>query len=189
MKAISTITIYLWIFVILIAIVACSKEKPDWEQAKTTNTIESYKEYLSKYPAGKNIQEAQISIESLSWDQVKGSGSIEVLESFIAEFPKNSHVAEAQKMIDDIKYTPSKDVLDGCIRQAVRDYFPQIKDWSMWTVYVFIEETGKYDKEKGFLKVKGAGSIEGMGNYYSMIPSYFKVTTDGKGKWFAKAVD
>ena len=54
---------------------------------------------------------------------------------------------------------------------------------------VSIKQIGEYNKAMGFLRVDGGGVITNGHSQYYVRPDHFEVTTDGKGKWFAKFIE
>jgi len=73
------------ISLISLLLLTCSAEKSLFKKAKETNTIEGFKDYLSKYENGKYATEAKQKIADIKFSQVRDS----VFSSFIKNLNSN----------------------------------------------------------------------------------------------------
>lgn len=85
-------------------------ELESWEKACRENTIEAYKNYLSKSSFMRYEDEAHSAIEHLmseeidnAWASAQSKDSIEEYEKFIDKYPNCSYVAIARERIDSLK--------------------------------------------------------------------------------------
>jgi hypothetical protein len=166
-----------------------AEEQIAWISSEKVNSEDSYNKFLTKYPSGKFASEARRKGEALSWESTKKTNTVATLQKFITLYPKSLYLAEAQGMLEKVKYIPSRETLESCLREAIRTGGPGSPVGSGWKIVVSIKKIGKYDKAKGYLRVDGGGMITDGYNQYYVIPAYFKVTTDGNGKWSAKYID
>lgn len=78
-----------------------------WNNAKTANTIDAYKNYIEKskyrsYLAQAN--EAILELQSISvWLQIKSGDDVKAVENFIREFPNSSCVSSANNRIHELQ--------------------------------------------------------------------------------------
>ncbi len=78
-----------------------------WEEAKRTNTIQAYKQYLLTSQFKTFSTEANAAIEDLQsideWQRLKSSKSLTEIENFIKKYPKSSVLAEAERKVHELK--------------------------------------------------------------------------------------
>ncbi|MCJ7447722.1 MAG: hypothetical protein MUO72_08515 [Bacteroidales bacterium] len=80
---------------------SCNKSKSDWKSVKQINSIESYNEYILKYPKSKFIDSAKYYIEVLSWDQTLKTNTIEEYKKYITEHPQSIFTDSATKKLEE----------------------------------------------------------------------------------------
>lgn len=95
----------LFIFIILLMCNACTKSKDAdsscWENSTLINTINSYKDYLNKFPNGKFKNEADSTIQVLVWKNVNAANSFESYESYLKEYPNGFFKQLADSLFED----------------------------------------------------------------------------------------
>lgn len=88
-----------------------AQEAADWEKAARANTVDSYGEYLSKHPAGKNAEEARRRMQSLqaaaadknAWDQASALNTAAGYEQYLTSFPQGAYTLQAAAAIENLK--------------------------------------------------------------------------------------
>src|SRR5579859_7281525 len=90
--------------VILIAgLVACQPANYGWSQATTLNTIAAYQEYISKYPNGPHVVDAQSRIAALqddaAWNKAQAASTTEGYQEYLASEPNGAHAQAARDQI------------------------------------------------------------------------------------------
>ena len=75
-----------------------------WNQAKTLDSTEEYRNYLLRFPGGKHVEEAKSGIEELFWRRCHQKGEREAYDQYIKEYPKGKHAKEAKEILDDLEY-------------------------------------------------------------------------------------
>lgn len=77
-----------------------------WQSAKSTNTIDSYKNYLSKSANQSFANLAKEAITDLEakneWNSIKHTTSKSTIENFIVKYPKSSCISDATKRHDEL---------------------------------------------------------------------------------------
>ena len=93
--------IILLIFLIIIALIisGCSTEEKTWSQALETNTIESYTQYLGKYPDGVYAEQAKGLVEELTWQKVKTRNDRNGYIEYVDNYPKGKYAETAKEEI------------------------------------------------------------------------------------------
>lgn len=108
-----------------------NSEDNDWASASSTDTIESYKAYLGKYPSGKYADEARDRISVLleetkkvrvedEWSSVDKT-DIDSLRRFIRENPGNAHAREARRIINELQKEKRRGNGIRLVISAIRD--------------------------------------------------------------------
>ena len=86
----------LFLLIIAIFISSCKSEKSGWKKAKEENSIESYKDFIKKYPSGHFFIEANDSISSIAFKQAINTNTIEAFTNFINKYPNSKFKKHAQ---------------------------------------------------------------------------------------------
>ena len=77
-----------------------------YTNARKSNTIESYKAYISRHKNGKHLESAKNSIyklqDKISWENVLEMNTIEGYEKYLSTFKNGSYITKAQQKIDEI---------------------------------------------------------------------------------------
>ena len=100
------------------------REARDWQTAAQTNTVQSYKEYLSQHPGGPNAPEAQTRIdrmqasaaETAAWNAAKSANTAGAYQSYLSSYPQGSYAAQAIAAIEALRPSPGRTFRDcvGC---------------------------------------------------------------------------
>lgn len=86
---------------IILASCGSSGDSSAWDEAKTENTIESYRKYISENPEGKYIADAQGHIGELLLEEtlIHPERLLQIFDDYSAEFPEGEHQEEFETMI------------------------------------------------------------------------------------------
>ncbi len=90
----------------LLFLASCASDEQAWEDAVEENTIESYKEYLEKYPEGEYAQEAKDEIHELSeavaWEDAVEKNTVESYKEYLEKYPEGEYAQEAKDEIHEL---------------------------------------------------------------------------------------
>ena len=75
------------VFNLVLFLSACKNPEKDYHNAKEQNTIESYSEFIKKYPDHILIIESKKEIERLKFEEIVQHDSIELYNDFLLEYP------------------------------------------------------------------------------------------------------
>ncbi len=78
-----------------------------WNEAKKSNTLESYRHYASLYPEGNHSGDAHAKIDSCDdsyWNQTIHNLSESTLNSYMEQFPDGKHVSDCKDLISDLPW-------------------------------------------------------------------------------------
>ena len=92
---------FIIIFTILMA--GCASQQSMFNKAKTENSIESYKEFLLKYPDSAFSEEAEKLIKNLEYKKIKKVNTIESYKRFLDKYPTSEQAQHAKEYISMIK--------------------------------------------------------------------------------------
>lgn len=101
------VSILVVLLIISIIIYNNRKQSKLWEQAKVTNTSESYQKYLESYPDGEYKITADSMYDQALWKEAVDSSFFEVFQSYINKRPKGIHTDEAKKIMQKSNELPS----------------------------------------------------------------------------------
>lgn len=94
-----------------------AREGTVWRRTERTDTPETYRSYLERYPDGLYVEDAQRRLrqferqarrearaeERLSWDEVRQNGSAESYRLYLEKYPNGSFVGEAQAALAELE--------------------------------------------------------------------------------------
>jgi len=143
-------------------------------------------QFILDYPENKRIKELKLIIETSQWENAKYFDNVDDIQAFIDQYPNSIYLNDAKLLLDE-KYKPSRESLQDCLKLATRTYIGT-NYGSVINTTILIRKSYEYDKKLGYMRVEAAGMVETQFGKYSVFPEYYKVTTDGKGKWFAVLV-
>ncbi len=103
------------LFLSTFLVVGCSSTWLNWQEAKFSNTVDAYTDYLAKHPQGPHADDARAAIDDLEWDSAKNYASlsyplpldkesIEAFNGYILKFPQGRHVVEAKEGIEQLDW-------------------------------------------------------------------------------------
>ena len=151
--------------VFLVVKFKAQKEIKLWEYAKQGNTTESYQMYISKYPEGKFIIEAETLLESALWEYAKQKNTTKSYQMYINKYPEGKFVIEAETLLENALWEDTKSI----------NTFKSYKS--------FIE---KYPNTKFFNKQEKLSYVGGKNSYFRFdegdIP-YFKLEPGQISNW------
>jgi hypothetical protein len=84
--------------------VTCFPQKGKWDKALKINTIESYQEFLSKYPQSEYSSLAKSKIIDFEYEEIKSQNTINSLEAFLTKYPESKYTEEAEKTLKEMKF-------------------------------------------------------------------------------------
>lgn len=89
------------------------KEEDDdaWEQASTSDSLESYIKYLEHFTDGEHFAEARQKIDvfdGAKWSAIIANPSKESMEEYLSMFPNGIHVSECNDMLEDLPWLDAK---------------------------------------------------------------------------------
>lgn len=97
-------------------------EQKIWEVARNQNTIDSYKDYLQKYPNGRFNDDASSAIQVIeqkllkqaqdtereAFQKAKRINSITAYKDFLAKYPNSTHAKKAKRKVKQFEYLSEK---------------------------------------------------------------------------------
>ena len=104
-----------------------AQEARDWSTAEQANSVQSYQDYLGKYPSGKNAPTAQerinrmladaasaeaSAIEEASWSSAKNSNTVSGYETYLSSYPSGKYAPLAKAALEELKPSPGKTFRD-----------------------------------------------------------------------------
>ena len=90
----------IFILFILTFSLASFAQKGKYKKAQKTNTVESYQDFLNKYPDSEFSDDAKSNLLKLEYEKAKQSNSIVVYKEFVAKRPDNEFTDEATNWIN-----------------------------------------------------------------------------------------
>jgi len=104
-----------------------AREARAWQTAEAANSLQSYQDYLSQYPSGKNAVEAQaridrmnadaataqaLAIEERAWASAKSANTVESYQTYLASYPNGTYAPLAKAELEELKPSPGKTYRD-----------------------------------------------------------------------------
>lgn len=89
--------------------VGCASQKSMFKKAKKMNTIESYENYLEKYPNNQYSENVKSKLDTLEYQKfIKNGGftikgRLKALENYLLKYPNGKYLEQAQSDISEIK--------------------------------------------------------------------------------------
>lgn len=117
-------------------------EKPAFEKAKKTDTVESYDAYLREYPNGAYVAETKSLREKVYFDNAKLSNTNANYNTYLKEYPNGAYVAEA-KSLRELREKVSFD--NAKLSKTVAGYDEYLKEYPNGT---YVAEVQKLKSEK-----------------------------------------
>lgn len=83
----------------------CSRQQSDWEKARTANNIESYEQFVKKYPTGEFTSQAQARVKELEeerdWQKSRDADTPDAYQAFLKQYPEGKWTEEARIRIEN----------------------------------------------------------------------------------------
>ena len=114
--------IFFFFFIIIISttfLSCCASDEKAWQTAVAENTIESYEEYLEKYPEGIFVEEAMEAIDELMWEKAVEKNTIESYQEYLKKQPEGKYLKEAVEIIKELTWQAAE--ADNTV-DSFRDY-------------------------------------------------------------------
>jgi len=105
-------------------LISCSSQKALFENASNIDTIESYKEFLQKYPNSQYSLSAMKKLAKLSFAEVKKENTISAYYNYINEFPNSDSINVA---MHNLSYLRTKEENTIYAYEEFLKYFPNSK--------------------------------------------------------------
>jgi hypothetical protein len=104
------------VLVFSIFIIGCTQSNKEdensWDIASKSNTIESYNEYLSRFPNGKFKNKADSTIQVLVWYDAKRKNTPEIYEQYLTKYPSGYYVTIADSLFEEALWKSAKSTLN-----------------------------------------------------------------------------
>ena len=132
------------------------KYQQEYKLALTTNTIESFETFISKFPKAIEIQDAQTNIHILAFAKAKLQNTEDALNDFIKKYPSANQLNEAIELrnavaFENVKKTNTVNSLNDFIEK-----YPSAKQ---------LNEAIELRNTIAFENVKKANTIESYGQF------------------------
>jgi outer membrane protein assembly factor BamD (BamD/ComL family) len=98
------------------------RQEAEYRAYQQQNTIESYQEFIKKYPDNLFVAEAKCSIEHLEFAPYEQKDTIEGYRDFIKSYPANRNISRAVEIIDQLEF---KQIEDTDTIAAYREFLRQ----------------------------------------------------------------
>jgi cell division protein FtsN len=92
-------------FAAVLGAAGCSRQQSDWQQARETNTTDSYEQYMKKYPSGEFTAQAQARAKELyeerDWQKARDADTPEAYQAFMKQYPDGKWTEEARIRVEN----------------------------------------------------------------------------------------
>ena len=88
--------------VIISLSMVCYPQKGKWKKAQDINTIESYQEFINKYPDSKYLSAAKIQFTKLEFEKSEGINTLNEYKSFLEKYPESNYTEEVNHLIESL---------------------------------------------------------------------------------------
>lgn len=89
------------------------KDDEVWTSASSLNTKASLENYISKFPSGKKVKEANNRLEKIYWEEAQKVNTLAAYDNFINKYPnstyKNIAVQKKEPLLQDLKLQQNPD--------------------------------------------------------------------------------
>ena len=94
-----------------------------FEEAKKQNTVESYSDFISKYPISIQMGDAKSARNQLGFEKAKSENSISSYQNFIKKFPDALQAKEAIRLRDELAFDSANSInTSKALTKFVTDY-------------------------------------------------------------------
>ena len=101
----------------LLVVAGCSRQQSDWEKARTTNNIESYEQFVKKYPTGEFTSQAQARVKELEeerdWQKARDADTPDAYQAFLKQYPEGKWTEEARIRIENFSLAAAPGAASG----------------------------------------------------------------------------
>lgn len=80
-------------------LLAACGEKSEYNKAREADSLETYENFLTKYPNSEYAEEVKDKILTLTYEQVKKDATIEAYEGFLTKYPNSEYAEEVNEML------------------------------------------------------------------------------------------
>lgn len=91
--------------VAILALAGCSRQQSDWDKARTANNLESYEQFVKKYPSGDFTAQAQARVKELEeerdWQKARDADTPDAYQAFLKQYPDGKWTEEARIRIEN----------------------------------------------------------------------------------------
>jgi hypothetical protein len=119
---------------------ACDRTESDWKQAKDSNSVPAYTDFLSKHSQSVHTDEAK---EFLAWNALSANSTVSELNQFLKQFPNGPHSAEATSKLNALRIMtfmpPASDGNADEFLSALRAVSDEYQDYTKATAQSSIE--------------------------------------------------
>ncbi len=88
-----------------LGLAGCHREQSDWAKVRATNTVQSYEQYLAKYPNGSFVAQAEARLaqveEDQDWQKASATNTPEGYQAFLRQHPQGKWAEEARIRIEN----------------------------------------------------------------------------------------
>jgi cell division septation protein DedD len=83
----------------------CSRQQSDWQKARGVNSIDSYEQFIKKYPASEFTAQAQARVKELyeerDWQKARDADTPAAYQEFLKAYPEGKWAEEARIRVEN----------------------------------------------------------------------------------------
>jgi len=117
-----------WMLMSFLFLPACGGEFGAFEKAKTGNTSEGYREFLTQYPDGVNAETARGLLDSLDWDLAAQADTSVAYDEYMANHSDGEHLEEARGQASTLAWREAE---DAGTREAIEAFLARGDEGSL----------------------------------------------------------
>jgi SPOR domain len=91
--------------VAILALAGCSRQQSDWDKARTANDLESFEQFVKKYPSGDFTAQAQARVKELEeerdWQKARDADTPDAYQAFLKQYSQGKWTEEARIRIEN----------------------------------------------------------------------------------------
>jgi len=92
----------------------CASIESHWEAARSTDTIQSYEEFIRQYPGEDLTNQARIRLNQLyeqrNWKDTSSKNTIQAYEDFLREYPHGTFAEEAHSRLGSLYFQKAQEI-------------------------------------------------------------------------------
>lgn len=88
--------------ILLIGLVGCNRTEQDWRQAKESNTVSAYTNFILKHPRDPHVNEAKLSLDDLDWMAAKTKNTLDGYNLYLTHHADGKHLADVKAGIEGL---------------------------------------------------------------------------------------